>query len=233
MRILIIEDEARIAKRIERLCREILGDQIAHLRKCDALLEGRHFIDNHLIDLLFLDLSLNREDGFEILKNSVSGAFHTIIISAYTDRAIQAFEFGVLDFLPKPFDKVRLATALAKMTSAKPRPASQLKYVAIKKKGRVQLIDLDDVLYIKGAGIYTELHLKDGRTEVHDKSLEKLEQILPDHWERIHRSYLIDMNVVREVTVQSGTKYSVVLKNGEVLPVGRSRYKKLKEKWFW
>nr|WP_281347216.1 LytTR family DNA-binding domain-containing protein [Xanthovirga aplysinae] len=103
--------------------------------------------------------------------------------------------------------------------------------MAVKKKGGIQLISIDELQYVKGAGVYTELYLRNGKKELHDKSLEKLEQLLPHTFERIHKSYLVKMSEVENIIVRSGSKYIASLKNGEMLPIGRTKYKSIKEKW--
>lgn len=232
MNILIIEDEARIAGRIERISRDVLRGNAGNITIRDSLQEGIDFILAHPIDLLFLDLNLNGEDGFDVLRKVVSESFHTIIISAYKEKAILAFEYGVLDFIPKPFDQARLAQAFQRISNHEKQEEKGLRFLAVKKNGNILLIDINELLYVKGAGIYTELHLKNGRKELHDKSLEKLEQLLPDSFGRIHKSYLVEMAQIQEIIVQSGSKYMILLKNGELLPIGRTRYKLLKEKLF-
>ena len=67
---------------------------------------------------------------------------------------------------------------------------------------------------------------------LHDKSLEKLEQLLAYSFERIHKSYLVKLYEIKEVIVKSGSKYMAELKNGECIPIGRTRYKDIKSKWF-
>jgi len=231
MDILIIEDEARIARRIERMIRSILTKEINSLQICDSLDSGLKFISTNKIDLLFLDLNLNGKDGFDVLETVVAESFHTIIISAYKDRAIKAFEYGVLDFVPKPFDEDRLAKACRRITS-KDTTDSSIKYLAIKKRGKQSLIKVEDILYIKGAGIYTELFLRDGKKEIHNKSLESLTALLPNSFERIHKSFLVEMRNAQQIIIEPGSKYSLEISNGEHLPIGRTRYKNLKEKWF-
>lgn len=231
MKILIIEDETRIAKRIERMVRHILGQDITFLLRCDSLEQGLEIINKHAIDLLFLDLNLNGQDGFDILETVVAESFHTIIISAYKDRALRAFEYGVLDFVPKPFDEKRLAKACQRI-SHKAEGIAKMKYVAIKKKGKQVLINVEDIIYIKGAGIYTELFLQNGTQEIHNKSLERLQLLLPDTYERIHKSYLVAMHHAKQIIIEPGSKYSMELQNGTNLPIGRTRYKKIQEKWF-
>ena len=231
MNILIIEDEARIARRIERLLRTILRDEISALHHCDSLTAGQQFVQQHPVDLLFLDLNLNGEDGFEVLEAVVAESFHTIIISAYRDQALRAFEYGVLDFVPKPFSEERLAQACQRLRQHQAN-SKVLRYLAIRKKGRRLLVPIEEVNYIQGAGVYTELHLKDGSTAIHNKTLEQLQQLLPPHYERIHKSYLVSMHEAREIVIEPGSKYSLRLHNEKCLPIGRTRYKDLKAKWF-
>ncbi|WP_299764502.1 LytTR family DNA-binding domain-containing protein [uncultured Dokdonia sp.] len=232
MNILIVEDESRIAKRIERMTRDILGDALQSLTHINTLSGALSFIENNSLDLMLLDLNLNGDSGFDLLTTAVSESFHTIIISAYKDQAITAFEYGVLDFVPKPFNRDRIEKALHKIIRKEKIHTNDLKFLAVKKRRRIQLIPIEDVLYIKGAGAYTELFLIDGKKELHDKSLEKLEQLLAFSFERIHKSYLAKMSEVSEIIVESGSKYIAELKNGERIPIGRTKYKDIKAKWF-
>lgn len=229
MKILIIEDEARIAKRIERMTRDFFDKEVQILLS-DSVENGLNTIEKQSIDLLLLDLNLNGEDGFEVLQTVVAKSFQTIIISAYTDKAIMAFNYGVLDFVPKPFDANRLAQAFTRFTTPEKTNAQDIQFLAVKKGKTIKLITIKDIRYIKGAGIYTELHLVNGRVELHDKSLESLEKLLPTDFERIHKSYILCWQEVDKLIVEAGGKYNMLLKNGELLPVGRSKYKEIRHK---
>ena len=231
MNILIVEDEARIARRIERMTREILGSSLESLTHMDTLDGALKFIDSHTPDLVLLDLNLNGEHGFDLLKTAVALPFHTIVISAYRDQAITAFEYGVLDFVPKPFNKDRLEQALSRTINKETSTTNSIKYLAVRKRQHIQLIPTKELLYIKGAGAYSELFLSNGSKELHDKSLEKLEQLLSPAFERVHKSYLVKTAEVKGIIVQSGSKYWAELKSGERVPVGRTKYKDLKKKW--
>ncbi|AZJ35888.1 LytTR family DNA-binding domain-containing protein [Tenacibaculum singaporense] len=232
MNILIVEDESRIAKRIERMTRDILGDTLQSLKYANTLHEALRFIENNTLDLILLDLNLNGDNGFDLLTTAVSKSFHTIVISAYKNQAITAFEYGVLDFVPKPFNRDRLEQAINRISTKEKVTINTVKFLAVKKRQKVQLIPMEDVLYIKGAGVYTELFLKDEKKELHDKSLEKLEQLLSPSFERIHKSYLVKMTEIKEIIVEPGSKYIAELKNGTRIPIGRTKYKSIKEKWF-
>ncbi len=231
MNILIVEDESRIAKRIERMTRTILGVALQSITHINTLQEAVKFIENNTLDLVLLDLNLNGDSGFDLLTTAVSESFHTIIISAYKDQAITAFEYGVLDFVPKPFNKDRLEQALHRTSIKQKTATNAIKFLTVKKRHKIQLIPIEEVLYIKGAGAYTELFLADKKKELHDKSLEKLEQLLSFSFERIHKSYLVKMSEITKISVTSGSKYMAELKNGERIPIGRTKYKDVKAKW--
>ncbi|WP_298316668.1 LytTR family DNA-binding domain-containing protein [uncultured Aquimarina sp.] len=232
MYILIVEDESRIAKRIERMIRTIVGDALQSIKHINTLQEAVTFIENKTLDLVLLDLNLNGHSGFDLLTTAVSKSFHTIVISAYKEQAITAFEYGVLDFVPKPFNQERLERAVQRITTKETTTVNTVKYLAVKKRHKAQLIPMEKVVYIKGAGTYTELVLVDGNKALHDKSLEKLEQLLSPTFERIHKSYLVKMAEITNISVSSGSKYIAELKNGERIPIGRTKYKDIKAKWF-
>ncbi len=230
MRVLIVEDEPLIAQRLERFCREILGEKLEAVRVASLFSEASARLDESPIDLLLLDLNLHGRDGMELLARSVAGSFHTIIVSANTEQALRAFEFGVIDFVPKPFSKERLAQAITRVTERDGRAAGAAKFLAVKKYGKVELVEIDRVLYVEGAGAYAELVLDDGKRELHDKTLEKLHALLPPGFERIHKSYVVRWSAVKALHAQEGSHYEAELRNGLRLPVGRTRYKELREK---
>lgn len=231
MHILIIEDETRIAKRIERMVNAYFAKSLNTLKILDNLQDAQNYIQENTLDLVLLDLNLNGESGFEVLKTAVSNAFHTIIISAHSDKAILAFEYGVLDFVSKPFNQERLDKAFQRLINADKNVSVEAKYLAIKKRSGIYLVNVKDVLFIKGAGTYTEVHLRNGDKELHDKSLEKLEQLLPNTFFRTHKSYLVKLTEIKEIMVRTGSKYLAELHNGDILPIGRTKYKELKSKW--
>lgn len=84
--------------------------------------------------------------------------------------------------------------------------------------------------HIKGAGAYSELHMDDGKQHIHDKTLDKLLDILPSNFERIHKSYIVDLAKVCRLVRQTGSYYIAELLSGEQLPIGRTRIKEVKAK---
>lgn len=227
MRILIVEDEAVAARGLERMLRQITGTRAESLRIRGSLEAARAHLLEDPTDLVFLDLNLHGEDGFDILRDFAAGAFQTIVVSASADRAIQAFEYGVLDFVAKPVSRERLELAVSRYAGGNPERL-RTKYLSIRREDRTELIPIERVAYFEGADNEVWIHLRDGSVESHRKTLDSLERILPPRFVRIHRSYLLDSEQIEHFRVRPGGRYEVVLKDTTVLPVSRSRYKEIR-----
>jgi two-component system response regulator LytT len=224
MNIVIIEDEALAARRLARMTQEILGPSCESLTIKNTIDEAEAYICDHPVQLVLLDLNLNGKSGFDLFTRLSAGSFHTIIVSASFDLALTAFEYGVLDFVPKPFDKERLKKAFDRLTATQAAPASGMKYLSVKNLGKVRLIPLDNVRFFKGADDYVEIHLNDNTFELYSKSLDALMQLLPQTYCRIHKSYIADLGKTKTIHVHGGGKYELELLDGATLPVSRTQY---------
>lgn len=227
MNVLIVEDERIAARRLERLTKEILGDRLTSVKCIESLHNSEAFLSNHSVDVLLLDLNLNGLDGFELLKRAVAEPFQTIVVSANTDRAIEAYNYGVLDFVPKPFDKIRLMKAFERLEQVDTVSNTGASVLIVRNQGRLQIVPVEQVKYLQGAGDYVEIHLEDGSYLLHSKSLEALVRILPESFVRIHKSYIADLNRIIRLKIFGGGKYECELNDGTNLPVSRTRYKEL------
>ena len=210
MRIAIVEDEALIARRLERMVRGIVGEATIDVAATfDAALD----LTRAPIDLLFLDLNLHGRDGFALLEEAAAAKFQTVVVSAHHEQALRAFEYGVTDFVAKPWTEERLRRALERVRGGKTSAARTL---MIRKGRELRAIAIDDILFIRGADDYSELHVDGGAVHLHAKSLSALEALLPDSFQRVHRSWIVNLGRVR------GTRSdAVVMHDGSVVPVGR------------
>jgi DNA-binding LytR/AlgR family response regulator len=230
MRILIVEDEEMVARRLERLLREILADRPFTLRRAASVAAALEGVAGGAIDLLLLDLNLSGRSGFQVLREAVSRSFQTIIVSAHEEQAIRAFEHGVTDFVPKPFSEARLRKALDRYFERDGSIRESLRYLAVRRAGQLRTIRIDEVVYLQGAGDYAELHCRDGSTHLHDKSLTELEGLLPARFLRVHRSYVANLAYIELLRNEPGARYSLRLTTGEEIPVGRTRVAALRER---
>ncbi|MGH8147411.1 MAG: LytR/AlgR family response regulator transcription factor, partial [Rhodanobacteraceae bacterium] len=222
MHILIVEDETLVARRLARYIEDILASRISRLHVEHTFEAANEVLRGRPPDVLFLDLNLNGRDGFEMLAQATSGAFHVIVVSANVDRALEAFEYGVLDFVPKPFSRQRLQQAVDRLDKVNPN-RHEVRRLAVIVRGAVELIDLKNVVFIQGADNYSEIVCRGGRRLLHQKTLSNLEMLLPERFIRIHRSCIVNLDEVSTLRSREGSRYEVTLKDGRNLPVGRSR----------
>ncbi len=230
MKILIVEDERPMAEDIRDLTRAILGSRVSSIKILTTLHDAMDYLSEHAIDVLLLDLNLNERDGFDILKQAVARAFHTIIISAYSDRALEAFEYGVLDFIPKPYNATRLAAAFDRLRNNYALDKQALKYLSVRRFGMIEVVPLTEVEYFKAANVYTELHLADGSVKIYDKSLKDLKKLLPSSYLRVHKSYIVDLGNIRKIFNHGGGQYDIELGSGARLPLSRLRARELRKR---
>ncbi|MEO0425398.1 MAG: LytTR family DNA-binding domain-containing protein [Pseudomonadota bacterium] len=228
MRVLIVEDEPLVARRLVRMLGALLGAN-SHIDQCDALGDAMQALQTSRYDALFLDLNLSGQDGFRLLTEALVGAHQTVVVSANTDRAMEAFELGVLDFVPKPFDESRLRITVDRLLQREPRGGPGTMTLAVRVGRRTQTIPVERICAIHGAGNYSELELESGRKLLHDKSLDQLAALLPDRFQRIHRSHIANMDMVVRLRTIEGSRYRVELSNESELPVSRQRIRDLRK----
>src|SRR5690606_21849668 len=111
MHVVIVEDEVVVARRLERLVRSVLGDALERIDICSDLRTATDVLAGANDAVVLLDLNLGGRDGFDLLRRAAAEPFQTVVVSANADRAIEAFELGVVDFVPKPFTAERLEKA--------------------------------------------------------------------------------------------------------------------------
>lgn len=223
MKILIVEDVTLVADRISDLSKQYFERCSPHI--CYTQCQAKQAIMEQTWDLLFLDLNINGENGFDLLKLAAASSFQTIVITANSDKAALAFDYGVLDFVTKPIIEKRFKLAVERYQINTGAQREQLKYLSIKSKGQVKLLAIDEIDYIKAAGNYAEIVLTNKQSFLHDKSADKLLQILPAEFIRIHRSYIVPEQNIRKIIKHGGGKYSIELSSAEQVPLSREVYK--------
>jgi len=230
MKVLIVEDEPVIARRLQRLVQTHFADRLQLLLHSDDLDEAFLYLQQQPVDLVTLDLNLYGEDGFELLRRTSAESCHCIIVSAYADQAIQAFEFGVLDFVAKPFTEERFFKALQRYEQQHAMPG-MAQTLVVKKLGQWQLLKVSELDYIAADGHYSMLHMTDGSVHLHDKPFERLLTLLPSHFRRIHRSFAINTQHILRINVGSGGRYSIDSRYSLNIPLSRRYYSQINRLW--
>ncbi len=232
MKILALDDEPAALLHLEHQCRAILAGRLEQFTLADSGPRAAALLAGQSYDVVLLEPSLRAGDCFDLVAAHARRGGQTIVVSHHRELAMRAFESGVLDFVPKPANRERLALALGRV-SPPPPPAGAAPapdYLALRRRGRIELVPVADLLYVEGSDKYTELFLADGRRRFHDQSLGHMAASLPAAFVRIHKSYLVRFNLVSRLIVRRGSRYFAELSDGRRLPVGRSRYAQMKSR---
>ena len=191
-------------------------------------------------DIVFLDINLSELDGFDLLP-SIPDTSSIIFTTAYSEYAVKAFDKSVADYLLKPFDTERLLQAIGQVKqrrlsilqeqSLPDDEASQHQHVVSKTGDRIFIIKIEDVYFFKSrtGGIYAYTQSK--AYPISD-SLERLEQRLNQRgFVRFHRSFLININHIKEIQRWFGGKLLVIMKDNQQTEINSSREgaKKIKQ----
>ena len=223
IRVLIVEDEAPAHRRLSRLIHATPGYERATIEVAESLRDAQRLLEGAEWDVVLLDLDLAGRNGFDLVgRFSSSSPTQIIVVSAYPQRAIEAFEHAVVDFVRKPVSASRLALALGRLRR---EPLSDdATSLLVRRRGGVELVRLEQVLCASGADDYVELHLRDGRRALHDATLDELEGQLTAGFVRAHRSHLINVRHVMRLLDGDAEGRTVELSGGLTVPVSRRRF---------
>ena len=228
MRILIVESDEEAGEALKASLASVLGDEIESMQTRRSLDDASATIWERPLDLVVLDLELGAEDGFGLLKGAPARAFQTIALSSRPELAQAAIEFGVADFVPKPFSAERIGEALG---AAKARLAEdRSKLLSIPQRGSPTLVPLEEVCYFEASDKRSIACSRDGRQEICNKLLRELEPLLPRNYLRVHRSFILNTREVERVSARASGRYFAAMRNGEIVPVSRGAHRALQER---
>lgn len=221
MTVLVVEDDLPAQRRLVRLLRAYPAYRDATVVCADGVGEARSVLSAEAVQLVLLDLDLHGDDGFGVLTAASDGHTKVVVVSAHADRALQAFEVGVVDFVAKPVNAARLMLALgrAQPQAIGRRPADLI----VRSRHGFERVAVEDILYISGADDYVDVTLTTGRRLLHDEPIAQLERQLPSEFVRVHRSHIVRRDAVRRVLDGPGGTRVIELRNGARVPVSRRR----------
>lgn len=237
----IIDDEIRSIQLLQNLLRDYC-DNVKVVGTASSVDEGYQLIQNNDIDILFLDIEMQQDTGFDLLDKVDSITFEIIFITAYSQYAIQAIKVNALDYLLKPIDIDELKVSILKVENRKfagytkfsqkedipitsSRPLQEEKLVLSTQKG-LWLKSPNEIIFLKSDRQYTIFHFKDGSTIMTSKNLGEYEPILIKHgFIRPHHSYLINLQEITQFNNNEGP--TLHLSDGSCVPVSKRRKEKL------
>lgn len=210
-RTIIIDDEKLARERLLRLLASY-ADSIDIIAEAADGAEAIEKIDSLQPDLVFLDIEMPNYNGLDVLKKITEDPL-VIFTTAYENYALKAFENNSVDYLLKPIEKERLAICMDKLRKNsitklnKTKLISELdlnievqkpKSMPVKIGDKTILLKYDDILYFEASDKYVEIFTINNQKYIVEYSLTQLAAKLPDHFIRIHRSHLVNMNNVKE-----------------------------------
>lgn len=210
--------------------------------------EARTLLLQNNVDLIFLDIAMPGENGFELIPSVQRTQAHVIFTTAYDQYALKAIKANALDYLLKPIDIDELKEAVNKASKyiALNKPAqnrgdslqnlalnmadrSEIRKISLPNGQGYSLVSIDDIIYIEADSNYSVFHLANKEKITVSKVLKEYEEILPDNqFVRIHKSSIMNLNYLKEYNYRNG--HEVLLKNGEKIAVSRRRASDLAEK---
>lgn len=186
---LIVDDEPSARDVISRYIEDT--PHCSEVGSCSNAIEAMEFLEDHRVDVIFLDINMPKLSGISFLK-SLDHPPAVIITSAYEDYALEGYELDVVDYLLKPFSFERFLKAVNKVKNHIDDSISHSK-LSIKTDGKIYKVDPADILYIEAMGDYVSIHTKENKRITHN-TLKKLEKLLPaGQFIRVHKSYIVNV----------------------------------------
>jgi len=208
---IIVEDAPLAAWKLEEFIRQT--PTLNLLQSFTNGIEAIGFMQAHPVDLVFLDIQMEQFNGLQFLE-SIRMRPKIIIVSAYSQYAIHGFEHNVTDYLLKPYSFERFLKAVDKVHLE--LPVTQLKnYMFVKTEYRMERIDFQDILYIKGMGAYLQIVTHSSKIMTL-QSFAQIEKQLPsDRFRRVHKSYIVALDKIKSI------ERNVIVIDNEHIPIGK------------
>ena len=191
---------------------------------CNNAFEAYSLLQKQKVDLLILDIKMPQLTGLEFIK-SLDTKPLIILITAYSEHALESYEYDVVDYLVKPVSLQRFLKAISKVFNRlqlKPNVAESISnkkeesYIYVKSDKKMIRIMLNEILYIEGFGNYVKV-ITEKKEIVTYQTLNLLEkELTKDGFLRIHKSFIISLK-----KVESFTNDSVEITKREI-PIGNS-----------
>jgi two-component system, LytTR family, response regulator len=233
---IIVDDERLARKEMSRLLAEF--DEINVVGEAENLSEAVELIGKEKPHIVFLDIQLSNENGFDLLEKTKPN-FKLIFVTAFDEYAIRAFEVNALDYLLKPVNPDRLAKAIERLKEggqvgkADLRPLEFDDRVFLELGERSVFLKVSEISHINAAGDYSEIFTIEKKKLLVEKPLREWEDRLPQkHFLRIHRQTIINLEEVENIETWFNRTFQVRLKTfSRPLTVSRRYAVKLRSKF--
>jgi DNA-binding LytR/AlgR family response regulator len=234
--VIIVDDEPLALDVLETYINKI--PDLNLVKKCSNALEANSALNEHDIDLMFLDIQMPQLTGIDFLR-TLAKPPKVIFTTAYANYAVEGFELNAVDYLLKPISLDRFMKAVNKAQEqinlenkdvapvAATADGDGEDYIFVKADKKLIKVNYSDIVYIEGLKDYVIIRLNSSRI-ITLQTMKSLEQKLPiSTFKRIHRSYIVNIQRIQAV---QGNMVEVIEKNqAKHLPIGKNYREELLE----
>ncbi len=236
LKALIVDDEQTAVDVLRWLLEQYCPD-ITTIKTANNVKDGIEIIRSLQPDILFLDIRMPHQGGFELLMQVETWNFEVIFTTAHNEYAIKAIRFSALDYLLKPIDADELVKAVQRFKAKRIYASGsrglfqnfvqnmyskdKMHYkLALPSSGEIKYVDVRDIIRMEGERNYTRFHLKGEQTFLSSKTLKEYETILKEHaFVRVHKSHLVNLAYVEKYDRQGW----LLMHGGTAIEVSRRK----------
>ncbi|MEI6061215.1 MAG: LytTR family DNA-binding domain-containing protein [Bacteroidota bacterium] len=248
---IIIDDEKNNREALSILLRQYCPE-IHVCSVAASAAEGREILESNIVDFIFLDISMPKEDGFAFLRSIPASNYGVIFATAYQEHALRALKANAVDYLMKPINPFELQEAVKKaiyhhelrrsyteiqdvynqslqnLHEHLQSKNSTVTKLTIPEQMGFRLVNITDLMYLKADDNYTVLYLTGDRKIIATRTLGEFEKILesPEFF-RIHKSTIINLNFLTGYSSFQGN--FAELKDGSLLDISRRKLTEFRE----
>lgn len=221
MKAVILDDEIHAIENLV-MALEDLNTNIDIVGKYQDPIQAINYISQHPIDVLFIDISMPKLSGFDVLDAVQNNKLKIVMVTAHSDRTIDAIRKNVFDYLLKPINIDELENCIERLNATFNTTVQQTNTsITIKSSDKITILKTEEIIYLQADNTYTYFHLKGKKPLVSSKSIAHYEGELPkDLFLRCHNSYLVNRECIVSYLKKSN---QLALSNGDDIPVSRQR----------
>jgi two-component system, LytTR family, response regulator len=231
MNMLVVDDDLHMLEQVERFL-----SNIPYIHPIAYLQDGNQFI-NHVkenVDIVLLDINMPSVTGLDLAKYLFQNhpEIKVIFMSAFSDYAIEGYEYYPIDYLTKPLNFLRLEQTLYKIfNNHQVYKSNESTKIGIKINGSLRLATVCEILYVERVRRKTKIVLDNGDVIEANEGLNELEKKLVRYgFFRSHQSYLVSLDKIQEISPDTYmNSYNIKLKNcTELIKVSKHKHRELK-----
>ncbi len=223
IRAIIIDDEPKAIAVLERYCNDL--DSVELKSSFRDPVKAIEYVQSQNINLIFLDINMPKISGLEFL-DILSKRPRIIFTTAYTEYALESYNYEAVDYLLKPIDFHRFVKAVSKVRKliSLESPSSTVeaneekndKIIYIKSGPQLYKVNISDILYLEKDGNYLIFYTKDKKMLSRQNMKDIFEILNPEEFIRVHKSYVVALKHIEVIE-------SHQIRMGDIkLPVGRN-----------